>query len=99
MSNIRCPLVHISLELRSHILHRSDGVVFLLKLLHEFPLSRFDLSIHGSFDLLILIVDSLSLCTVNERKLISNALEQFISAAVKLLDFFLLPDTCTLRLG
>ena len=29
----------------------------------------------------------------------SNALEQFISAATKLLHFFLLADTCTLRLG
>ena len=87
------------MQISSHGLHRSDGVVFFLNLLHEFPLSRFDLSIHGSFGLLILIVDGLSLCTVNERELISSALEKFISAAAKLLDFFLLPDTRTLRLG
>ena len=80
-------------------LHRSDGVVFFLDLLNEFPLSRFDLSVHGSFDLLILIVDGLSFYTVNKRELISNTLKQFISAAAKLLDFFLLADTCTLRLG
>ena len=44
------------------------------------------------------IVDGLSLCTVDERELVSNALEQFVSTAAKLLDFFLLADTCTLRL-
>ncbi len=80
-------------------MHGSDGVVFFLNLLDEFPLSRFDLSIHSSFGLLILIVDGLSLCTVNERELLSNSLEQFISATAKLLDFFLLADTCTLRFG
>ena len=83
----------------ARILHGSDDVVFFLNLLDEFPLSRFDFSIHGSFGLLILIVDGLSLCTVDERELVSNALEHFISAAAKLLDFFLLADTCTLRLG
>ena len=85
--------------MRSHVLHRSDGVLFFLNLLHEFPLSRFDLSIHDSFGLLILIVDGLPFCTVNEHELVSNALERFISAAAKLLDFFLRADTCTLRLG
>jgi len=40
-----------------------------------------------------------SLCTVDERELVPNALEQLISAAAKLLDFILLADTCTLRLG
>lgn len=30
---------------------------------------------------------------VNKPKLVSNTLEKFISAAAKLLDFFLLPDT------
>ena len=39
-------------------------------LLNEFPLSRFDLSIQGSFSLLILIVDGLFICTVNERELV-----------------------------
>ena len=69
-----------------------------MNLLYEFPLSRFNLSIHGSFGLLILIIDGLSLCTVDKRELISNALEQFISATAKLLYFFFLTDTCTLRL-
>jgi len=70
-----------------------------MDLLQELPLSRFDLSIHGSFGLLVLIVDGVSLCTVDERELVPNALEQLISAAAKLLDFILLADTCTLRLG
>ena len=34
---------------------------------------------------------------VNKYKLVSNTLEQFISAITKLLDFFLLADICTLR--
>lgn len=54
---------------------------------------------HGSFGLLILIVDGWFLCTVNERELVLNVLEQFISAAAKLLYFFFLVDTRTLRLG
>lgn len=70
-----------------------------MDLLDEFPLSRFDLSMHGSFGLLILIVDGWFLCTVNERELVLNVLEQFISAAAKLLYFFFLADTRTLRLG
>lgn len=52
---------------------RNDGVVFFLDLFHEFLLSRFDHSVHGSFDLLILTVDDVSLCTVDERELVSNA--------------------------
>ena len=80
-------------------MHESDGVVFFLDLIHELSLSRFDLAIHSSFDLLILIVDGLSLCTINERELLSNPLKQFISAIAKLLDFFLLADICTLRFG
>ena len=82
-----------------HVLHGSDNVVFFLNLLDEFPLSRFDLSIHSSFGLLILMVDGSSLCTVNEPELLSNPLEQFISATAKLLNFFLLADICTLRFG
>ena len=79
-------------------MHGSDDVVFFLDLFYEFPLSRFDLSIYDSFDLLVLIVDGLSLCTVDERELITNALKQFVSTAAKLLDVFLLADICTLRL-
>ena len=91
--------LRVSLELRLYVIHRSNGVVFFLDLLHKLPLSRINLSIHGSFGLLILIVDGVSLCTVDEREFVSNTLEQFISAAAKLLDFFLQTDTCTLRLG
>ena len=83
--------------MRSHVLHGSDDVIFFLDLIHELSLSRFDFSIHNSFDFLILIVDGLSLCTINEYELLSNALEQFFSTIAKLLDFFLLADTCTLR--
>ena len=90
--------LRISLELRSNILHGSDDVVFFLNLLYKFSLSRFNLSIHDSFDLLILIVNNLSLCTIDERELISNTLKQFISAIAKLLNFFLLANTYTLRL-
>lgn len=40
-----------------------------------------------------------SLGTVNEVKLTSNALDQVISVAAKFLDFFLLADTHALLLG
>ena len=35
----------------------------------SFPLSRSHFSLHGSFDLLILIVDGWSLCTVNRGQM------------------------------
>ena len=75
---------------------------YSLNLIFELLLLLFDLPIDRSLGFLMMLTDGLSFGKVDELKLVPNAPprpEQFISAAAKLLDLWLLADLRALLLG